>query len=336
MSRSILNWCRDIYILQLTMKNNYSASFIKSFACNDMETYFGYIKCAQDALLIFKACHLGVLPRVRRRLSDRERFTIRSGSVFVWYEREAGMRRWTDGRSWSPSRVSGSFLTYKELNCKQKSRLTQTDQTVYKENGLIKQSFSITTQSSEKIHIISYYTEADVTDRKLICPTDDSTLAKSIKLPNHNQHQRQLYREEYPNVEPTLQAPLSQLQWQSPLPTTIMRYNDEENSTGCDMSVATTPSLINSPDCNSVSTTSQEEQRELPAIYALNPISKTDAECEPNNIDIGDKIQLPPIALIEDKPLVGGKHLLSAHFHRRSQEDERQVKAVSEHLQLFF
>ncbi|KAI2474456.1 cAMP-independent regulatory protein pac2, partial [Pyrenophora tritici-repentis] len=29
-----------------------------------------------------------------------------SGSVFVWDEREAGMRRWTDGKSWSASRVS--------------------------------------------------------------------------------------------------------------------------------------------------------------------------------------------------------------------------------------
>ncbi|KAH8551837.1 Gti1/Pac2 family-domain-containing protein, partial [Umbelopsis sp. PMI_123] len=138
-----------------------------------METYFGYIKCPQDALTLFKACQLGILPRVRRRLSDRERSDIRSGSIFVWYEKEAGMRRWTDGRSWSPSRVSGSFLTYKELNCKQKKRLLQSTHVTYKEQGLIKQSFSITTKPSEKIHMISYYSEADLANKKLICPTED-------------------------------------------------------------------------------------------------------------------------------------------------------------------
>ncbi|KAI9592613.1 Gti1/Pac2 family-domain-containing protein [Syncephalis fuscata] len=60
-----------------------------------METYFGYIDNVQDALLIIEAA--------------------RNGSIFVWDESEAGMRRWTDGRAWSPSRVSGCFLNYREL-----------------------------------------------------------------------------------------------------------------------------------------------------------------------------------------------------------------------------
>lgn len=40
---------------------------------------------------------------------------IRSGSVFVFDEQESGIRRWTDGRLWSPSRVLGNFLIYREL-----------------------------------------------------------------------------------------------------------------------------------------------------------------------------------------------------------------------------
>jgi hypothetical protein len=80
-----------------------------------METYHGYVRTPTDAIRLFEACRLGILPRVQRRLSEKERQSIRSGSVFVWDEREAGMRRWTDGKSWSASRVSGSFLTYREM-----------------------------------------------------------------------------------------------------------------------------------------------------------------------------------------------------------------------------
>ncbi|KAF9905669.1 hypothetical protein BX616_000961 [Lobosporangium transversale] len=37
------------------------------------------------------------------------------GSVFVFDESESGICRWTDGRIWSPSRINGNFLVYKEL-----------------------------------------------------------------------------------------------------------------------------------------------------------------------------------------------------------------------------
>src|SRR5262249_8716000 len=86
-----------------------------------METYNGYVRTPGDAIILFEACRLGILPRVQRRLSEKERQSIRSGSVFVWDEREAGMRRWTDGKSWSASRVSGSFLTYREMEGKRTS-----------------------------------------------------------------------------------------------------------------------------------------------------------------------------------------------------------------------
>ncbi|KAJ1957637.1 Gluconate transport-inducing protein, partial [Dipsacomyces acuminosporus] len=79
-----------------------------------METYYGFVSTSEDALALFEACRLGYKQRVPRRLSDAERAAIRSGSVFVWEEHESGMKRWTDGRSWSPSRVQGCFLTYHE------------------------------------------------------------------------------------------------------------------------------------------------------------------------------------------------------------------------------
>ncbi|KAG0044248.1 hypothetical protein BGZ83_010507 [Gryganskiella cystojenkinii] len=40
---------------------------------------------------------------------------IEPGSVFVFDEDESGICRWTDGRIWSPSRICGNFLVYREL-----------------------------------------------------------------------------------------------------------------------------------------------------------------------------------------------------------------------------
>jgi hypothetical protein len=153
-----------------------------------METYHGQVRTPADAVILFEACRLGILPRVQRRLSEKERQQIRSGSVFVWDEREAGMRRWTDGKSWSASRVSGSFLTYREMEGKRggfssssssqqqkrapagstptgrESRDSDQDGAEegpdgyrYKPDGLMKQSFSITTQDGRHLHLISYF-----------------------------------------------------------------------------------------------------------------------------------------------------------------------------------
>ena len=74
------------------------------------------------------------------------------------------MRRWTDGRCWSASRVSGCFLTYRELQVRKHRNGAPGGPTTnqYKTDGLIKQSFSMTTGSGRKMHVISYYTKSDV------------------------------------------------------------------------------------------------------------------------------------------------------------------------------
>lgn len=136
-----------------------------------METYVGYIKTLEDALYVFEACRRGQLNRVQRRLSTKERMEIDSGSIFAWDEREACMRRWTDSRTWSPSRVFGSFLTYKELDTKRRPR-KQHKNYIYKQNGLIKQSFSIVTNTNQKLHLISYYKKQDILSGKLKRPSD--------------------------------------------------------------------------------------------------------------------------------------------------------------------
>ncbi|PHH59576.1 hypothetical protein CDD81_2841 [Ophiocordyceps australis] len=164
-----------------------------------METYHGYVRTPGDAIKLFEACRLGMLPRVQRRLSEKERQSIRSGSVFVWDEREAGMRRWTDGKSWSASRVSGSFLTYREMEGKRggvfgsgrrgggktpdSGRGSDEDHDDgepegyrYKADGLMKQSFSITTSTGQHLHLISYYSRPQPGQPELAQPSSDPSL----------------------------------------------------------------------------------------------------------------------------------------------------------------
>ncbi|KAG0647071.1 cAMP-independent regulatory pac2 [Hyphodiscus hymeniophilus] len=175
-----------------------------------MDTYYGHVRTPADAIKLFEACRLGLLPRVQRRLSEKERQSIKSGSVFVWDEREAGMRRWTDGKSWSASRVSGSFLTYREMEGKRgggqfvppparriggktpdSGRGSDDDPDMdgegpdgyrYKPDGLMKQSFSITTSNGQHLHLISYYSRPHPNAPDLPQPTTDPALRHIVPV----------------------------------------------------------------------------------------------------------------------------------------------------------
>ncbi|KAL4999076.1 Gti1/Pac2 family-domain-containing protein [Aspergillus recurvatus] len=79
-------------------------------------TFNGYVATTHDALILFEACLTGVLHHVPRRPHDRERsHLVRSGAVFIYEENSSGIKRWTDGVTWSPSRILGNFLVYREL-----------------------------------------------------------------------------------------------------------------------------------------------------------------------------------------------------------------------------
>ncbi|GAA5891993.1 hypothetical protein JCM8208_002962 [Rhodotorula glutinis] len=79
----------------------------------------GFVESTLDALLIFEGCKRGFLPKITRRLQEFEkRQNVVSGAVFVFDEEETGIKRWTDGLSWSPSRTLGNFLVYRELDKK--------------------------------------------------------------------------------------------------------------------------------------------------------------------------------------------------------------------------
>jgi hypothetical protein len=71
------------------------------------------------------------------RLNSQERTSVvKSGSIFVYEEAMSGIKRWTDGLTWSPSRILGNFLIYRELDgclaSKENKRKPQVRDRVYK------------------------------------------------------------------------------------------------------------------------------------------------------------------------------------------------------------
>ncbi|KAF5854983.1 hypothetical protein ETB97_010418 [Aspergillus alliaceus] len=165
-----------------------------------IETYHGNILSTKDAIILFEACRTGYLPSVQRRLSEKERSQIRPGSVFVWTKQEAGMQRWTDGRSWSASRASGRIFTYYEIKRNkvglnfslhppvsswdasepQHNKAGNSDFTPadgqYKMGGLVKRTLSVLTTTGQSVHLVWYLSSSRDEGTNLRRPSTDSTL----------------------------------------------------------------------------------------------------------------------------------------------------------------
>lgn len=71
------------------------------------------IRSVHDAEIVLHAVTLGVLPMVHRRLDDDDRLSLTTGCIYVWEERSSNplectgqeIQRFTEGRSWGPSRA---------------------------------------------------------------------------------------------------------------------------------------------------------------------------------------------------------------------------------------
>lgn len=178
-------------------------------------TYQGYIETATDALLVLQAVLDGKLDPVSRRPYEIERSQlIVSGNVFIFIEEKSGIKRWTDGVPWSPSRILGKFLIYRELDKsrsttrRSSSRKSSTGQSEsfslpplsntgqhqsnispravvgslnssysFRQRGLIKKAMSLklkTSNSQETVHMVSYYTAEDVENGKLQRPSQSA------------------------------------------------------------------------------------------------------------------------------------------------------------------
>ncbi|KAL7751795.1 hypothetical protein RI367_002795 [Sorochytrium milnesiophthora] len=162
--------------------------------------YWARIEGVYDALLVVEACRRGVLPLVTRRLSDRKRGSIQPGAVYVWKEQKTGLKRWTDGKSWSPSRVHGSFLMYRECHPKAHIHMLQQKDPqldvrrshrgdyCYLPDGLCKKTIAIETTCQEVFHLVAYYKKGE---RALLeCPRGECPAMDMIDGAEQQQQQQ--------------------------------------------------------------------------------------------------------------------------------------------------
>lgn len=135
--------------------------------------YNGRIETLRDALILAEAYKQGRIGLISQRLTDVEKETvIRANRVFLWHQDISNaIRRWTDGRKWSPSRVRGSFLVYYE-----KQHIGDSDISGWR--GLCKKTLSITLDSGETIHFAAYSFSDDVTSGHT--PSTDPALADIV------------------------------------------------------------------------------------------------------------------------------------------------------------
>ncbi|TFK50204.1 hypothetical protein OE88DRAFT_1736466 [Heliocybe sulcata] len=168
----------------------------------DAHPFSGFVETTGDALRLIQAARQGIIPRITRRLNDFERRSmIRSGAVFVFSVDESGMKRWTEGLAWSPSRMSGNFLIYREVTERTTSRsgnkrpytssasLSDSgapthEREAYKPGGLVKKTITVDIDGAD-YHLISYYTEEDIHSGRLqrpLCRPDIMAMDMSFEL----------------------------------------------------------------------------------------------------------------------------------------------------------
>ncbi|KAH9205057.1 Gti1/Pac2 family-domain-containing protein, partial [Leptodontidium sp. 2 PMI_412] len=189
-------------------------------------TFYGHVASTQDALLLFEACLSGVLNHITQRPHVRERVNlIKTGYVFIYEEHSSCIKRWTDGVSWSPSRILGDFLVYRELErpfppgekkraikgSKRSSGISKwetfggsnngmtketgrsligslVDSYGFKDEGLVKKTVSVTVGGVSH-RLVSYYTVADVVNNKFTTPSKDPRFQHITPCPDLNTKQ---------------------------------------------------------------------------------------------------------------------------------------------------
>ncbi|OCH89823.1 hypothetical protein OBBRIDRAFT_640142 [Obba rivulosa] len=159
----------------------------------------GWIQTTRDAMLIVEGARTGRVPRVTRRFHDIERQNmLKSGAILVFTEEESGIKRWTDVFDWSPSRMLGNFLIYRERAEEQPALSDELpeikpdpctallsiadsylERCIFgswrhgknlKEDGMMKKTLSLEIEDIV-YHIISYYRPSDVLSGLLHTPS---------------------------------------------------------------------------------------------------------------------------------------------------------------------
>ncbi|KAJ3078234.1 hypothetical protein HK100_010786, partial [Physocladia obscura] len=154
--------------------NNSNTLAQPSKSLKSFESWFGFVKERADAVLLVEAVIAGTVKALKMVPADA---TLRSGSVIVFAESslQTQMTRWRDGESWSPSRIHGPFLLYREVEStkgkvavaaqNEKCRFGTTSfrpNSRPVQNGFAKRTITLIGSDNNKYRVISYFFPQDV------------------------------------------------------------------------------------------------------------------------------------------------------------------------------
>ncbi|KAH9920162.1 uncharacterized protein B0H18DRAFT_1025478 [Fomitopsis serialis] len=149
------------------------------------------IRSVRDAEIILHGVATGRLPMVHRRLDDEDRLSLTTGCIYVWEERSSNplectgqeIQRFTEGRSWGPSRARDDFLLYYEKESNSRSSVHLRNN-LMGSSQLIKQTYSVIVHEPDgqtrKWHLNAYYTQDTVDQLKTV---DDIPSLRGIGVP---------------------------------------------------------------------------------------------------------------------------------------------------------
>ncbi|KAJ9050753.1 Gluconate transport-inducing protein [Entomophthora muscae] len=116
-----------------------------------MSSYTGPVNDVTEAFMLLEAASRGHLRTFKARLSTADRSCIGDGTTIIFDEKETGMTRWIDGKSWSPSRFRDGFFVYQEAPSK------SSPDSFDKKLGLHKKAISAVAPNGRHLHLINYY-----------------------------------------------------------------------------------------------------------------------------------------------------------------------------------
>ncbi|KZT71714.1 hypothetical protein DAEQUDRAFT_706430 [Daedalea quercina L-15889] len=149
------------------------------------------IRSVRDAEIVLHAVTLNRLPMVHRRLDDDDRLSLMTGCIYVWEERSSNplectgqeIQRFTEGRSWGPSRARDDFLLYYEKESNSRSSVHLRNNLMGSAQ-LIKQTYSVVVHEPDgktrKWHLNAYYTQDTVDQLRTV---DDIPILRDITVP---------------------------------------------------------------------------------------------------------------------------------------------------------
>ncbi|KAI0759879.1 hypothetical protein BD413DRAFT_607438 [Trametes elegans] len=149
------------------------------------------VRCVRDAEMILHAVALGIRPMIHHRLADEDRLALAPGCIYVWEERSSNpleatgqeIQRFTEGRSWGPSRARDNFLIYYEKDSPARSSILHR-KNVRNAPQFIKQTYSVYVdypKNSRKWHLNAYYTQESL---ETLMTVDDVPIFRMVgKIP---------------------------------------------------------------------------------------------------------------------------------------------------------